>query len=103
MNLSYRFRQSLMAVVLVCVLVFSTACNSTTARSPQANTPTKLDRSIGYGQLSRGNSDAGAEFGSWAVEASKGLIHDLASYQERKIQSTYARDTPRYLVINYGC
>jgi hypothetical protein len=32
-----------------------------------------------------------------------GLAHDLASYQERKIQSTYARDTPRYLVINYGC
>lgn len=85
MNLSYRFRQSLMAVVLVCVLVFSTACNSTTARSPQANTPTKLDRSIGYGQLSRGNSDAGAEFGSWAVEASKGFIKDAFVRDNNKL------------------
>lgn len=77
MNFSYRIRQSLIAIVLVCVLAFTSACNgNAVARSPQANSSTKLDRSIGYGQLSRGNSDAGEEFGSWAVEASKGLIKD---------------------------
>lgn len=77
MNFSHRIRQSLMAIVLVCVLAFTSACNgSAVARSPQANSPTKLDRSIGYSQLSRGNSDAGEAFGSWAVEASKGLIKD---------------------------
>jgi hypothetical protein len=85
MNFYYRIRQHLMAIVLTCVLVLTTACNSTTARSPQANSPTKLDRTIGYTQLSHGNSDTGAEFGSWAVEASKGLIKDAFVRDNNKL------------------
>jgi len=85
MNFFYRIRQSLIAVVLIGVLAFTTACNSTTTRSPQANTPTKLDRTIGYTQLAHGNSDAGEEFGNWAVEASKGLIKDAFVRDNNKL------------------
>jgi hypothetical protein len=45
----------------------------------------RLDRSIGYGQLSRGNSDVGQDFGNWAVEASKGLIKDAFVRDDNKL------------------
>jgi hypothetical protein len=72
----FRIRQIITALVLVCVLSFSTACSSVSARAPQANYPASYDRSIQYGQLARGDSAAGQEFGDWVVQASKGLIKD---------------------------
>ncbi|MGH2412675.1 MAG: hypothetical protein ACRDEA_03055, partial [Microcystaceae cyanobacterium] len=74
MKISLRTRQVLTAFVLVCVLAFTTACSGVAARSPQANSPTSIERSLEYGQLARGDSAAGQEFGDWVVEASKGLI-----------------------------
>jgi hypothetical protein len=94
MNFSRRLRQSLTALILVGVLMFTTACGSNTAtKSPQANAPTKLvgeasrneNRSIGFGQLSRGNSDVGQDFGNWVVEASKGLIKDVFVRDNNKL------------------
>lgn len=85
MNLFRQFRQSLTALVLVCVLVFTTACGAAATRSPQANAPANLERSVGYGQLARGNSDAGQEFGTWAIEASKGLLKDVFVRDNNKL------------------
>lgn len=86
MNFSHRLRQNLTALILVCVLMFTTACGSNTAtKSPEANAPTKIERSIGFGQLSRGNSDVGQEFGNWVVEASKGLVKDAFVRDNNKL------------------
>ncbi len=84
MNISLRTRQVLTAFVLVCVLAFTTACGGVATRSPQANSPA-LDRSIDYGQLARGDSAAGQEFGNWVVEASKGLIKDAFVRDRNKL------------------
>jgi hypothetical protein len=101
MNLSRIIRQNLMALVLICLLTFTTACGGNPTKSPQAVAPTKLvgeassrnetlrerneNRSIGYGQLSRGNSDVGADFGNWVVEASKGLVKDAFVRDDNKL------------------
>lgn len=85
MKISLRIRQVLMALVLVCVLSFTTACASVSARTPQANYPSSLDRSIEYGQLARGDSAAGQEFGDWVVQASKGLIKDAYVRDNNKL------------------
>lgn len=84
MNVNHRIRQSLMALVLVCVLTFATACSGVTSRSPQANYQ-ESNASVEYGQLVRGNSASGQEFGDWVVEASKGLIKDAFIRDNNKL------------------
>lgn len=89
MNISYRVRQILTAVVLVLVLSFTTACSGVATRapqSPQASYPTtKLDRSAEYGQLARGNSSSGQAFGDWVVKTSRGLIKDAFVRDNNKL------------------
>lgn len=84
MNISSRIRQLLTTFVLVCVLAFTTACSGVATRPPQASVPA-LDRSVEYGQLARGDSAAGQEFGDWVVEASKGLIKDAFVRDSNKL------------------
>jgi hypothetical protein len=69
MNLARIVHQNLIALVLIGLLAFTTACGGNPTKSPQAIAPTQLDRTIGYGQISRGNSDVGTDFGNWVVEA----------------------------------
>jgi pyruvate carboxylase len=85
MNLSNRVRQSLTALVLVLVLAFTTACSGVATKSPQANYPTSIDRSIDYGQIARGDSASAQEFGNWVVETSKGLIKDAFVRDNNKL------------------
>lgn len=85
MTFSHRIRQSLTALVLVLMLVFTTACSGAATRSPQANYPASIDRSIEYGQLARGNSAVGQKFGDWVVDASKGLIKDAFVRDNNKL------------------
>jgi pyruvate carboxylase len=85
MNLSHRVRQSLTAIVLVLVLTFTTACSGTATKSPQANYPSSIDRSIDYGQIARGDSASAQEFGNWVVETSKGLIKDAFVRDNNKL------------------
>lgn len=84
MNVNHRIRQSLMALVLVFVLTFSTACNKVTNRSPQANYQ-ESNPSVEYGQLARGNSASSQEFGDWVVKTSKGLIKDAFVRDNNKL------------------
>ena len=93
MNIPDRIRQSLTALVLVVVLVFTTACSGVAAKTPSANYPTtSMDRSVEYGQLARGNSPAGQEFGSWIVETSKGLIKDAYVRDNNKLGVVISRE-----------
>lgn len=71
----FRTRQVLASLVLVCMLAFTTACSTVATRSPQADYPA-VERSVEYGQLARGDSATGQEFGNWVVQASKGLRGD---------------------------
>lgn len=72
MKLVKQFRQVFLALSLVLVLVTTTACSTATAREPVAlpgnNAP--------YGQVARGNTRTGQEFGSWVVQTSRGLVQD---------------------------
>lgn len=85
MNISHRVRQSLMALVLVLTLAFTTACSGVATQKPQASYRNTLDRSVEYGQLARGDSAAGQEFGDWIVEASKGLVKDAFIRDNNKL------------------
>ena len=78
MNPLSRIRQSLMALVLVCILALSTACGGISTQAPPApqSSNSTFNRSTEYAQLARGNSATGQAFGDWVVEASKGLIQD---------------------------
>lgn len=75
MKLFQTSRKLLIALSLVLMLVVTTACGADTAKRPQASLPTAITEK-GYAQLERGNSDAGQNFGTWVVEASKGLVKD---------------------------
>ncbi len=69
-------RKVLTALALVLLLTVTTACGVATAKEPRAISPTQLDRTANYGQLARGNSAAGQDFGNWVVSASQGLVKD---------------------------
>ncbi len=80
-----RLRQSFTALILVGILFITTACNNGAPKSPQATAPNPIERSVGFGQLARGNSDAGQEFGTWVIAASKGLIKDAFVRDNNKL------------------
>jgi len=80
------FHQSFIALVLIFTVMLTTACSGVAAKTAPTNYPTaSIDRSIEYGQLARGNSAAGQEFGDWVVEASKGLIKDAFVRDNNKL------------------
>lgn len=85
MNISHRVRQSLLALVLVLTLTFTAACSGVVTQKSQASSPSTLDRSVEYGQLARGDSASGQEFGDWIVEASKGLVKDAFVRDNNKL------------------
>jgi hypothetical protein len=61
------------AIALLLVLTFTTACSS----SNQAQIPIQTsNQRLEYIQLARGNTAAGQDFSNWLLEASKGLIKD---------------------------
>lgn len=84
-HLFSRIRQSVSILVLILVLTVTTACSSVSARAPQANYPAGIDRSIGYGQLSRGDSATGQDFGDWVVRTSQGLVKDAFVRDQNKL------------------
>lgn len=85
MNISHRLRQSVMALVLVLTLAFTTACSGVATQSPQSDYRSSLDRSVEYGQLARGDSAVGQEFGDWIVGTSKGLVKDAFVRDNNKL------------------
>jgi len=71
MNIFRHAQTTIIAIALMLVLTFTTACGST-----QSSSPVKLNQSSDYSQIARGNSAAGQDFGNWVIQTSKGLIKD---------------------------
>lgn len=82
MSLPQQFRKALLALSLVLVLTL-TACGGAVATSPSgtqtkvSNSPqVKVSNRQGYGQVERGNTQAGQDLGDWVVQTGKGLVQD---------------------------
>lgn len=78
-------RKVLTALVLVLILTITTACSVATAKEPRSISPTQIDRTANYGQLARGNSASGQDFGNWVVTASQGLVKDAFVRDNNKL------------------
>jgi hypothetical protein len=78
-------RKVLTALLLVLVLTITTACGSVATKSDQASYPVQLDRSVDYGQIARGDSPVGQDFGNWVVDTAKGLIKDAYVRDDNKL------------------
>ncbi len=75
MNFANYLRRVFIAFSLIFILVTTSACGSVTQARETVSRPSNSP-SIGYGQIERGNTQAGQEFGNWVVKTSKGLIQD---------------------------
>lgn len=75
MNLLSQIRRSLIALCLALVLVVTTACAKTVPNDRAVYQP-GVNQTHSYGQIERGDSTRGQEFGSWVVQTSKGLVQD---------------------------
>ena len=73
MNIFRHARTAIIAIALMLVLTFTTACGSA---QTQSSSPVNLNQSSDYSQIARGNSTAGQDFGTWVIQTSKGLIKD---------------------------
>ncbi len=90
MNPLSRIRQSLMTLVLVCILTLSTACGGIGTQTSQASN-SGFESSVEYIQLARGDSATGQAFGDWVVEASKGLIKDAFVRDNNKLGAVISK------------
>lgn len=88
MNIFYHTKKTaqkmIVALALVLVLTFTTACGTSSIQT-QAPNPVKINQSAEYSQLSRGNSAAGQDFGKWVLQTSKGLIKDAYVRDSNKL------------------
>jgi hypothetical protein len=95
-------RKLIVAIALVFMLLFTTACSSATAKEPPALTSS-------YSQLERGNSATGQNFGDWVVTTSKGLIKDayvrdnnkLGVVVSQQVRPTEVKDLARSLTQGF--
>ncbi|GAP94118.1 hypothetical protein [Leptolyngbya sp. NIES-2104] len=78
-------RRWLTTIALVILLTFTTACSAATAKEPQAARPIQTAQPGSYGQLARGNSVVGQDFGNWVVTTSQGLIKDAYVRDNNKL------------------
>lgn len=75
MTLFPQIRRSLIALCLALVLMLTTACAKTVASDRLADQP-GINQVASSGQIERGNTTKGQDFGSWVVQTSKGLVQD---------------------------
>jgi WD40 repeat protein len=70
-KLSRYLRSALVALFLVLTLVTTSACSAAPTADRSA-----LPSSNAYGQLERGDTAAGQDFGNWVVQTANGLVQD---------------------------
>ncbi|MGL5831816.1 MAG: hypothetical protein ACRC1Z_01115 [Waterburya sp.] len=70
-----QIRRSLVALCLALVLMLTTACAKTVSSDRVAAQP-GINQVTSSEQIERGNTGKGQDFGSWVVQASKGLVQD---------------------------
>ena len=74
MSLSQHFRKILIALSLVLALTV-TACGGTAVSAKTAAQP-KISNSQSYGQIERGTTQQGQNFGDWVVQTGHGLVQE---------------------------
>lgn len=79
-----KLRKVFIAFSVVLLLVTTTACG-TVSRSATPDKSFSSGQQLSYQQLERGNTSAGQDFGSWAVQTAKGLIQDAYVRDENKL------------------
>lgn len=79
-----QLRRILTAAVLGLVLTTTVACSTTVQARQPANLPA-IDRTAEYGQLERGNSAVGQEYGDWVLKTAKGLVKDAYVRDNNKL------------------
>lgn len=95
MSLLQQSRKILAACVLILVLTLTTACSGVNATQPKSTlNPPVVGRDVAYGQLERGNSQAGQSFGDWVVQTSKGLITDAYVRDNNKLGVVISSKVP---------
>ena len=82
MNIFYSARKAIVAIALMMILTFTTACGSATTQAPNQ---LKINQSTEFTQLARGNSPAGQDFGDWVIQTSKDLIKDAYVRDSNKL------------------
>jgi hypothetical protein len=75
-------KRTLLILAAILVFSFTTACGTPNS---QTKAPVTVTQSSEYGQLARGNSVVGQDFGNWVVQASKGLINDAYVRDSNKL------------------
>ncbi len=84
MFFSYYSRRIVAVLSIVFLMITTTACGASVAKEPQAKLPT-ITQNARYGQLERGNSAVGQNFGDWVVETSQGLVKDAYVRDNNKL------------------
>jgi hypothetical protein len=86
MSLFQQGSRILVALVLIVTLAFTTACSAPVAtRDSETGYSQKVSQAQDYGQLARGDSAPGQDFGNWVVETSHGLIKDAFVRDNNKL------------------
>jgi hypothetical protein len=89
MTFFQRSRRWMTALALVLLLTVTTSCAATSTKASTGNTASST---VSYGQLARGNSTAGQEYGEWVVGAAKGLIADAYVRDNNKLGVVITQD-----------
>jgi hypothetical protein len=84
MFFSHYSRKIVATLSVIFLLVTTTACGASIAQSPKATLPA-ITQNARYGQLERGNSAVGQNFGDWVVEKSQGLVKDAYVRDNNKL------------------
>ncbi len=86
MRVLQSLRKVVIAITMVLLLVTTSACSGgAVAQQDRASYQISPDRSIGYAELSRGNTLQGQNFGDWVVKTSKGLVQDAYVRDNNKL------------------
>jgi hypothetical protein len=78
-------RKIVTVLSVIFLLLVTTACGASVAQGPKASLPATTQNARYYGQLERGNSAVGQNFGDWVVETSQGLIKDAYVRDNNKL------------------
>lgn len=82
MNIFYNVRRTGLVLALMLILTFTSACG---ASQTKTSNPIITNQNSEYGQLERGNSAAGQDFGDWVIKTGKGLIKDAYVRDRNKL------------------
>lgn len=85
MSLLQQSRKILVSLLLVLMLTVTTACGGAPTTAQKPTLPPNAIGSVNYGQLERGNTTAGQDFGSWVVQTAKGLVQDAYVRDNNKL------------------